>query len=205
MHLIAEDLTIDRGERRLVAGLSFAVAPGQALVVTGENGAGKSTLLRVVAGLVAQTSGRLRTDPPQNDDDPPLAARAHYIGHSDALKTALTPLENLAFWQAMLGDGPGVLSPAEALAQGDLTRLADLPVRYLSSGQKRRVALARLLVAARPLWLLDEPTGALDVASRERFAKTMQAHLDTGGSILAATHVPLGLAKARELRIGRPS
>ena len=125
---------------------------------------------------------------------------SHVVGHRDGLKTALTAQENLAFAQALLGDA--ALSPAEALGAVGLPHVAALPVGYLSAGQRRRVALARLLVSRRPFWLLDEPMAALDVAAQTMLTGLMRAHLAEGGAILAATHGPLGLDGARELRIG---
>jgi heme exporter protein A len=205
MRLIADRLTIDRGGRRLAANLSFALGPGEAMTITGRNGTGKSSLLRVVAGLAPPAAGRVFLDGAQPDAT--IAVRAHYLGHSDALKGALTAGENLRFWQAMLGraeDRPGA-APAAALAEWGLAHVADLPVRYLSAGQKRRLALARLLVANRPLWLLDEPTTALDAPSQQRFAEVVLQHLAEGGMVLAATHAALGLAAARELTLGGPA
>ena len=134
-----------------------------ALVLTGRNGAGKSSLLLMLAGLLEPAGGRLELE--GRGAERSLAELAHYVGHRDALKPALTPLETLEFWQAMLG------SPADAgrhaLKRLALDHAADLPCAYLSAGQRRRLALARLLVSRRPLWLLDEPTSALDAASQE--------------------------------------
>ena len=119
------------------------------------------------------------------------------------MKGALTARENLSFWAGVLGGGGA--PPETALARFGLAHVADLPVRALSAGQKRRVALARLLVAARPLWLLDEPTTALDAAAQRRFAELLQAHLDEGGLVVAATHASLGLATAQTLVLGTPA
>ncbi|MDB5569107.1 MAG: ccmA [Hyphomicrobiales bacterium] len=205
--LRVENLALARGGRRLTDDLSFEVRSGEALVVTGPNGAGKSTLLRALAGLLAPVSGRISfTAPGVSADDPP-ALCAHYLGHSDALKSALTARENLAFWSAALRvgtAGPGGLSPLEALEQVDLQHGADLPVGWLSAGQKRRVALARLFVARRPLWILDEPATALDGGSQLRLAAAMARHRAEGGLVVAATHAPLGLEGAGELRLGAP-
>jgi heme exporter protein A len=202
MRLVADTLTIDRGGRRLASNLSFALGEGEALTVVGRNGTGKSSLLRVIAGLAPPAAGRvfLAEAPP----DATIAVQAHYLGHADAVKVALTAGENLRFWQAMLAgaEDHATLTPAAALAAWGLTHVADLPVRYLSAGQKRRLALARLLVASRPLWLLDEPTTALDAPSQQRFAEIVHAHLSRGGMMLAATHAALGLAAARELTLG---
>jgi heme exporter protein A len=198
LSLHVHDLALARGGRRLAQGLSFTLKGGEALLVTGPNGAGKSTLLRVLAGLLAPASGHLSLGA-AGVEAPGLAA--HYLGHAEALKGALTAQENLEFWAAMLGGGNSGLDPQAALAQVAMSHAPDLPVSYLSAGQRRRVAIARLLVAPRPLWLLDEPTTALDAASQTRLAGLMKDHLAAGGLIVAATHADLGLT-ARELRLG---
>ena len=202
MRLIGADITIERGGRRLFSGLSFEAGAGAALIVTGPNGAGKSSLLRAIAGLLRIASGGIRLD--GGDAEQTLGEQAHYLGHADALKGALTAGENLAFWAAMLGaDKPPAapLSVAAALERVGLAHIVDFPVTALSAGQRRRVALARLLVAYRPLWLLDEPTAALDSAAQARLAEIMRAHLASGGLIVAATHAPLGLT-GEELKLG---
>src|SRR4051794_6076253 len=193
MRLSAESLTLERGGRRLFTGLSFALEAGEALIVTGPNGAGKSSLLRAIAGFLPLAAGRVRLEGGDG-----LEERTHYLGHADSLKAALTAAENLRFWGALLG-GAG-LSPQAALARLGLPHVADFPVRALSAGQKRRVALARLIVAPRPLWLLDEPTTALDASAQALFAEVAGEHLAQGGVIVAATHAPLGW-RARELRL----
>ncbi|HXT09172.1 MAG TPA: heme ABC exporter ATP-binding protein CcmA [Roseiarcus sp.] len=197
MRLLAENLTLERGGRRLVAGLSFALGAGEALIVSGPNGAGKSSLLRGLAGLLGFAAGHARLD--GGAADLTMAEQLHYLGHADSLKGALTARENLSFWAALLGGG--ALSETEALRRLGLPHVADFPVRALSAGQQRRVALARLFVAARPLWLLDEPTTALDAAAQDLFAAAMSEHLAGGGLIVAATHAPLGLASARSLHL----
>ena len=197
--LEAKDLTLARGGRIVLAGLSLQLAAGEAMVVTGPNGAGKSTLLRALAGLLRPQSGSIVLRGTNEPDQPGISA--HYIGHADAMKATLTAQENLVFWASMLGGEAGA-SPTEALAAFGLAHVLHLPVGYLSAGQKRRVALARLLVAPRPLWLLDEPTTALDAASQERLAGLMQKHLDRGGLVMAATHSPLGLTAPRSLALG---
>ncbi|HEY8580832.1 MAG TPA: heme ABC exporter ATP-binding protein CcmA [Beijerinckiaceae bacterium] len=198
--LTVEDLDLARGGRRLARGLAFSLAGGEALVVTGPNGAGKSTLLRALAGLLPPAAGRVAlTGAGIAADDPP-GVHAHYLGHADALKAALTARENLAFWAGVLGGG--TVGPLAALEALGLDHAADLPVAWLSAGQKRRVALARLLVAERPLWILDEPATALDAAAQTRLAEIMARHRSGGGLIVAATHAPLGLEDARELRLG---
>jgi heme exporter protein A len=193
MRLAAENLTLERGGRRLFSGLSFALGVGEALVVTGLNGSGKSSLLRGLAGLLPFAAGRVRFEGGE------IAEQTHYLGHLDALKSALTAAENLAFWGGLFG---AVAPRVEAaLARLGLPHVADFPVRALSAGQKRRVALARLLAAPRPLWLIDEPTTALDAGAQDLFAGVMREHLAGGGLIVAATHAPLGLDAARSLRL----
>ena len=185
----------------MFAGLGFRLDGGEALGIVGPNGAGKSTLLRVLGGLLPGTAGTVRLDPPDAADaDMPVAERVHYVGHADALKGSLTAAENLAFSGSLAGRPAA--SPAQALAMFGLAHALDLPCGYLSAGQRRRVALARLAVSRRPLWLLDEPTTALDAASRQALVAVMQRHLDEGGLIVAATHAPLGLGAWRELRLG---
>ncbi len=172
------------------------------LAVTGPNGAGKSTLLRALAGLLPLASGAITCTGLPADE--PLASYTHYLGHRDALKSPLTAQENLAFWAAMLVlPGAGGLPPGAALARLGLPHIAGFPVSYLSAGQKRRVALARLLVAHRPLWLLDEPTTALDAASQGLVAGMIRDHLAGGGMVIAATHSALGV-EAQELRLSGP-
>lgn len=199
--LSAEDLACERGERPIFRGLSFALRPGEALVLRGPNGAGKSSLLRLCAALLRPAGGRLLW----NGEDvwaEPDAYRAQlaYIGHLDGVKPLLTAAENVAFWGHLRGGGAG----AEAsLAAFGIGHLAALPARFLSAGQKKRTALARLLAAPAPLWLLDEPTSSLDDDGVARLAAACAAHRGKGGIIVAATHVELGLADAHTLRLGR--
>lgn len=195
--LRAENLACRRGGRLIFEGLGFTLASGEAIALTGRNGAGKSSLIAMICGRLRPAAGSVQAE---GIEDAPLAERIHLVGHRDGLKTALTARENLEFAQAILGE-PG-LSAEEALAAVGLPHVASLPVGYLSAGQRRRVALARLLVARRPLWLLDEPASALDSASQRMLISLMQGHLDAGGAILAATHGPFGIEGARELRIG---
>jgi len=188
--LQAQGLAAFRGERLVFAGLSFAVAAGGALLLTGPNGSGKSTLLRVLAGLGRAEAGRLLWDGADALADLPAhAARLRYLGHQDAVKPGLTVAENLRFW----GDPAAV---AGALAAVDLLRLADLPARMLSAGQRRRLAIARLAIGDAALWLLDEPTLGLDAASVARFGELLAAHRERGGVVVAATHLPLPLPAA---------
>lgn len=206
MKLSARDLACIRGSRRVFSGVGFSVAAGQALVLTGPNGAGKSSLLRVIAGLIRPAAGSVALE--GGDPELSVGEQAHYVGHLDPLKPALTVTENLTFWARFLNGG-AVLDEAALITRGlaavGLEGLAGLPAGYLSAGQRRRLSLARVLAAPRPMWLLDEPTTALDAASQERLQWVMQAHLAGGGLIVAATHGPLGLAEPAELQLGAPS
>ena len=201
MRLEATDLACVRGGREVFSGVKFAVAGGEALVVTGRNGTGKSSLLRMIAGLVRVAAGRLAlTD---GDPDRPLAEQVHYLGHQDALKPSLTVEENLGFWARYLGPDGGAV-PA-ALAAAGIDAVAKLPAGYLSAGQRRRLSIARLVAVQRPIWLLDEPTSALDRPAQERLTDLMRGHLAGGGIIVAAAHGPIGLERARELQLGAPA
>ena len=191
------DLACIRGDRAIFAGLSFSVPAGGALLLTGANGAGKSSLLRVIAGLLPAAGGEVVLEgTPSRTDPAGHALRLRYISSQDALKPALTVAENLAFYAALWG---GDVAPAlEALG---LSPLASLPGRVLSTGQRRRLALARLALAPARLWLLDEPSLGLDAASVSRLGTLMARHRAAGGAILAATHLPLPLPDARELKL----
>ncbi len=198
MRLAGHDLACIRGGREVFAGLEFTADSGRALVLTGRNGAGKTTLLRVIAGLLRAAHGTLELA--GGDSELTLPEQAHYLGHRDALKPSLSVAENLQFWGAYLGLAPG--KSEAALDAVGLLDLAALPAGYLSAGQRRRLSIARLLAAPRPIWLLDEPTAALDVAAQARLAELMRKHLAGGGLIVAATHGPLGLDGTTELRMG---
>ena len=198
MRLSAVDLACHRGGRDVFAGVSFAVASGEVLAVTGRNGAGKSSLLRCVIGLVRIAQGRLALD--GGDSELSIAEQSHYLGHQDALKPSLSVAENLSFWARFFGAGSAdIQKPLEAVG---LDTLADLPAGYLSAGQRRRLSIARLIAAKRPIWLLDEPSSTLDATAQDRLADLMRAHLATGGLIIAATHGPIALQKTQELRLG---
>jgi heme exporter protein A len=200
MRLSGIELACSRGGREVFSGLSFALGAGEALAVTGRNGAGKSSLLRIVAGLLQPTDGTVALA--DAGTDLTLAEQAHYLGHRDALKSALTVAENLQFWCDIFGGDAG--DPAASLAACGLGHAIALPAGVLSAGQRRRLSLARLIAVKRPLWLLDEPTAALDSEGQALMARLMTAHLADGGLILAATHGPLGVS-ARELAIGTPA
>jgi heme exporter protein A len=195
--LQAEGLAAFRGERLVFRDLSFTVPTGGALVLLGANGSGKSTLLRLLAGLVRPIAGRLLWGGEDALSDLPAhAARVTYVGHLDAVKPGLTAAENLAF-AARMGQG----SVDDALDAMNLADLAEVPARYLSAGQKRRLALARLVLSAAPLWLLDEPTVGLDTASQALVGAVLSAHRTRGGIVVAATHVPLPMQQAEEFRL----
>jgi heme exporter protein A len=196
MHLTAHNLRCDRGGRTVFAGIGFALEAGELLQLTGPNGSGKSSLLRLIAGLSEPVEGTLSLT--GGHAELTIGQQAHLVAHQDAVKAALTVRENLAFWQGFLGGG----DVGAALAAFDLKRLADFPAALLSAGQKRRLALARLALVPRVLWLLDEPTAGLDAASQGGLADVMAAHLAKGGMIAAATHVPLGLEPHRRLALG---
>jgi heme exporter protein A len=200
MRFSASNLAIERGGRLLFSGLSFDLGGGSALMVTGPNGAGKSSLLRALAGFLPLESGTVALE--GGDAERTIGEQAHYLGHADALKGALTAGENLSFWAGVLGGDPSRETSRDALARLGLAHAIDFPARALSAGQRRRAALARLIVVHRPLWLLDEPAAALDAAAQEILAAIMRAHLQGGGIIVAAAHAPLGLDGAHELRLG---
>jgi heme exporter protein A len=199
MELSASDLVCVRGQREVFSGVGFRVGSGEGLLLVGPNGAGKSSLLRLIAGLLRPESGRLELA--GGNPELSIPEQAHYLGHQDALKPSLSVLENLRFWTNYLdGSDASLDGPLSAVG---LASLADLPAGYLSAGQRRRLSIARLLAVPRPVWLLDEPTTALDVASQAKLAELMAGHLRAGGIVIAATHGPLGLDGAQELRMGK--
>ncbi|MBU6448747.1 MAG: heme ABC exporter ATP-binding protein CcmA [Rhodospirillales bacterium] len=187
-HLLkAEKLSIFRGDRLILNGISFSLAPGGILILRGANGAGKSSLLRALAGLTPLAAGELLWDNlPALADREAHAARIGWLGHQDAVKSALTPAEQV---------------PQTALALVELEKFADLPARFLSAGQKRRLAIARVVAAEKPLWLLDEPTTGLDAASVDRFLELCAAQRQRGGMVIASTHTPLDLPNMQVLTL----
>lgn len=183
MVIEVRNLAVARGGVTVLQGLGFSVRPGQALVLRGPNGSGKTTLLRTLAGLQPPVAGEIDLNPDS----------VAYAAHADGLKSTLTVAENLTFWSEIYG-GPAI---DRAVIAMDLAKLTRRRAGELSAGQKRRLGLARLLVTGRPLWLLDEPTVSLDVASVALFAGVVRDHLAAGGAALIATHVDLGLPEAR--------
>jgi heme exporter protein A len=203
MQLSAENLAARRGEDLIFVNISFHLTAGDALILTGRNGSGKSTLLRVVAGLLRPEKGHVTFTDSAGKTDRPVCEASHYLGHRNAMKNELTVAENLSFWRDFLGDADGVAGvPVEEAADAvGLAGITHLPFGYLSAGQQRRLAFAKLLVAHRPIWILDEPTAALDSAADRLFEALIDAHRKSGGVVLAATHQPLGLDRAQELRM----
>ncbi len=203
MQLHADNLTVERGTRAVIANLTFTANAGEALLLTGPNGAGKTTLIRTIAGFIAPVNGKITLKGDVGDRD--ISELCHYVGHLTGVKANLTAEQNLAFWAKYLG-ADAARSIAErvddALDAFGLLSLADYPAGLLSAGQKRRLGLARLIVAERPIWLLDEPTVSLDAASTTLLAGLIQRHIAGGGLVIAATHLPLGLEQPSYLRLG---
>lgn len=201
LRLCVDGLSVQRAGRSIIDNIGLELAEGEALVVSGRNGAGKSTLLRALAGLLPRAQGAISLS--RGVLQVELAQNTHYLAHADGMKLALSVEENLNFWANFLTSPshPCSQSIPQALSIVGLTHALRAPFGALSAGQKRRAALARLLVVYRPLWLLDEPMTALDQASRTRFAQAMRAHCAEGGLIVVATHEPLGFETTRELAL----
>lgn len=203
MLLTAENLAVRRGEDLIFMNVSFKLSSGQAMLLTGPNGSGKSTLLRVIAGLLRPEEGHVTLAGEGLETDVRASEASHYLGHRNAMKQDLSVFENLNFWKKFLGDfdGGSSLDIEEAAEAVGLASITHLPFGYLSAGQQRRFAMAKLLVAWRPIWILDEPTAALDASADLMFTGLVKAHLAKGGMTVAATHQPLGLENAQELRM----
>jgi heme exporter protein A len=193
--LAGEGLACRRGERLVFAGLSLRLPAGGVLLLTGANGSGKSSLLRLLATLLRPAAGRiLWAGTPVAEDPAAYRAALHYVGHLDAVKPALTPQETLTFWAAMRGRAGHTTAVAAALAAFGLDRIADWPCRWLSAGQRQRLALARLVAAPAGVWLLDEPTASLDADGEERLSQAIETHRAAGGRVAIATHRSLPVA-----------
>ncbi len=192
-----QDLTCERGGRRIFRNLSFAVSGGQVMTLEGPNGAGKTSCLRILAGLLSESAGEVRVKMHAGFDitDPEERGKlCGWVAYSDGVKAQLTVMENARYFAALYSarvDVPSVLDRV------GLTRLADLPSQYLSSGQRRRLGLARLILSGRPLWLMDEPLSSLDAAGRRFTAELIGEHCDDGGVAIVATHETLGVDAQR--------
>jgi len=198
VRLTAENLRVERGGRTVLNGLGFTLHAGEALAVTGPNGAGKSTLLRALAGLLPLASGKIHVS--GGDPERSLAEDMHILGHADGVKNSLTAAENVAFWADFLDGDLGAV--ATALDAVGLAHAAELPAAFLSAGQKRRLALTRLIVARRDVWLLDEPATALDTDGLSRLDTLVEIHRAGGGMVVAATHADLGWSGLKRMVLG---
>ena len=200
MRLSVENMGLERAGQEIVSGISFVLQAGEALIVTGENGSGKSTTLRGVSGLLPLAAGSISLEDETGKlFENPVREYCHYLGHLNGMKMSLSVRENLEFWQEFMGDKH--LGIEEALEEVDLAHTIDLPFNYLSAGMKRRVAIARLLVSDRPIWVLDEPTAGLDAQSVEVFTALTKAFVEDNGILIAATHLPLGLDNSKTMEI----
>ena len=197
MKLVVDNLTCRRGLRTIFEDLSFSVDEGRGLLLTGANGSGKTTLLRMLAGFIEEASGEVHLE--GGDEELELAEQCHYVGHHNGVKHSFTALENLQF----LADYFGGDHFEEAIDTFGLQGLEDIPAGIMSAGQKRRLGLSRLVLVKRPVWFLDEPSVSLDKQSVAILAGVVSKHIETGGIVIAATHVPLGLDFADELVLGK--
>lgn len=198
IQLIVNNLAAMRGTRVLFRNLDLTAKSGEAFSIVGPNGAGKTTFLRCVAGLLTPISGSVAVS--GGEDECSVGEHCHYIGHLNGIKPALSVIENLEFYSRFLGGGGDVRAAAGQLALADLE---DIPAAYLSAGQKRRLGLARLLCAHRPIWLLDEPAVSLDQTSQAILGQIVSDHLRSGGIVLAVTHMTLGWEASHTLDFGK--
>ena len=200
MRLIAENIDCERGGRRVFSNLSFDVPAGGSLLLTGANGSGKTSLLRLIAGLGEPAGGAFHLE--GATDEASIGQRSHYLAHKNGVKTALSVEENLRFWAQFLGAGDISGSIEKGLELFDLAHLAGYSAGLLSQGQTRRLALSRLVLVPRPIWLLDEPSVGLDAASSRKLSAAMSRHMDEGGLLVATTHTDLGIAFSNTIDMG---
>ena len=198
--LRVSDLACRRGMREIFSGIDFRLEEGKGLLLTGPNGSGKTTLLRMLAGFIEPAGGEVRLEGVEGEDgeEPEVGEMCHYVGHLNGIKHSFTVMENLHFTGEFFGGG----NYQRAIEVFGLEGMEDIPAGLLSAGQKRRLGLSRLIVAPRPLWLLDEPSVSLDVDSVKVLAGVVSDHVRKGGMVIAATHVPLGIDFAGELKLG---
>jgi heme exporter protein A len=195
-----ENILCFRGERIVFANLSFSIQSGEALILNGANGSGKSTLLRLMAGLLKPYKGVVKWDNENISDDLECHnAHLNYVGHADVIKPVLSVRENIAFWASLRPTSSNIEVALEAFGIGYLT---GVPGRFLSAGQKRRVNLARIIASPTKLWLLDEPTTALDIEAISDLKREIATHRASGGMVIASTHAEIGLSDANVLNLG---
>ncbi|MGI9483976.1 MAG: heme ABC exporter ATP-binding protein CcmA [Hyphomicrobiales bacterium] len=200
MELIAENIDCERGGRRVFSDLSFQLSAGDSLLLTGVNGSGKTSLLRLIAGLGEPVGGTLELE--GVGDELSIGQRSHYLAHKNGLKTALSVEENLKFWATFLGTSDAPEAIEKGLELFDLAHLAGYSAGLLSQGQARRLALSRLVLVPRPIWLLDEPSAGLDAASCEKLGSAMERHTGEGGLLIATTHTDLGIKFGKTINMG---
>mgnify|MGYP002636842917 CR=1 FL=1 len=198
-----ENIRCVRGERLVLDGAGFRLADGDALILKGANGAGKSTMLRLMAGLMRPVGGQILWDDAEiADDTTGHNRRMVYVGHADAIKPLLSVYENVAFWAELSGHAGA--TPEAAMQTFAIDHLQDLPARYLSAGQRRRVGLCRMLTQGAQLWLLDEPTTALDQATTDVLCGVIEGHRQNGGMVVISTHGEMALAETQTLGLTHP-
>ena len=199
MQLTVENITLRRGERVLIKDLSFSLKGGESLRLLGPNGVGKTTALRAIAGFLNPESGEICLEAPdKNNEDASKQQAIHYIGHKNGFRASLSVLENLEFWQDFYASHP---DPKAIAKQFALRQLLHIKAGYLSQGQQRRLALSRLAIAPRPLWLLDEPTVSLDHKSAELIAAIANAHVETGGMLIVTSHIDLAMTFTKKIEL----